>query len=98
MMKLSDEDKEDIAGKVVELFKSTMPERRATCNFCENRVSVERHEAHHEFLDKLILVLDRMDNIKWGVLKNLATVITLGLVGLIGTLLWRYFLTGGVVK
>ena len=96
-VKLSDEDKEDIAGKVIELFKSSMPERRASCNFCENRDKIERHEAHHEFLDKLITVLDRIDGIRWNILKQILTVVTLSLLGLVAALLWKYIISGGKI-
>lgn len=96
-MMMTEEDKTDIAHKVIELFKTSMPERRATCNFCEDRKAIERHEAHHEFLDKLILLLDRMDGIKWNILKQVFTVITLSLLGLIAALLWKYIITGGKV-
>jgi len=86
---LRDSDRERIEAIVQEELNRVLSKRKATCNFCSSPDAVEHHARAHEFLDKLMATLDRLENIKWGILKSVLQVITISLLGLIGALLWK---------
>ena len=86
---LRDSDRERIEAIVQEELNRVLSKRKATCNFCSSPDAVEHHAKAHEFLDKLMATLDRLENIKWGILKSVLQVITISLLGLIGALLWK---------
>lgn len=87
---LRDSDRERIAEIVSEELSKVLSKRRSTCNFCSSQERIDHHEKAHEFLDKLMATLDRLENIKWGILKSVLQVITISFLGLIGALLWKH--------
>lgn len=45
------------------------------CVLCNDKAYWTKHEKDHEFVDELIVTLKRMQEVKWGSLKNLASLL-----------------------
>lgn len=68
--------------RVKEIVRVTLAETAKTGEFCPySGISPEKHELQHEFLDKIMKILDRIDEIKWDALRSVvrATVVIIAL-------------------
>ena len=54
------------------------------CKNCNCPMHNEQHRQQHEFIEKAIKVLSRIEDIKWGVFKALATAAAFAVIALIG--------------
>ena len=54
------------------------------CASCTCPILDDKHKKDHEFVDKAIKVLGRVEDIKWGVLKAVAIATVFGILALIG--------------
>lgn len=54
------------------------------CSYCTSDANVLKHDRHHEFVEGAIECLNRINNIKWGVLQAVAIAGVFTVLALVG--------------
>ena len=81
---MSDEDLEKIVATTIDAWVEK------TGHACRYDVEQSTHKKHHEVMDRLICILDRLEWVKWGVLKGfLQAMLIVSVLGLIA-FLWKH--------
>ena len=90
---MTDKEQERVKeiAKIVVAEIKALEDERPRCTFCANMDHMERHAEQHKFIEDWMGFLDRVDSIRWSVLRNLITAGAMGAIMLVGTLLWRHF-------
>ncbi|MCK9347293.1 MAG: hypothetical protein M0P40_09405 [Bacteroidales bacterium] len=54
------------------------------CSYCTSDANVLKHDRHHEFVEGAIECLNRINNIKWGVLQAVAIAAVFAILTIVG--------------
>lgn len=74
---LTDADLLMVRAVIEEVTKHQPP---GLCENCVCEIDIERHKKHHQFMDELISVLKKWNEVKWFSLKSTISVLVIGLV------------------
>lgn len=64
-------------------------ELKKVCQLCVEGDAIERHHRHHEFIDRLEKLFDRLDNMKWKTFSGIIVTVVAALVLAFLSILWK---------
>ena len=87
MSNLTEKDIQVITEIVLKAHQEA--ELKKVCQLCVGSDAVDRHNRHHEFIDRLERLFDRLDNMKWKTLSGvIVTVVATLIIAFLG-LIWK---------